>query len=865
VLPAYLVRLAGFAFDRLAPLRCVRAADAEATLDAAATARRAIGHALDTALSQERYADHPAFDDPAVRKALSRHVKRARAFARQLSDAAPPARSTGPSLAMPPTTPPTTPPAMPPAMPIDSLAEVVRVVPRVATLVAELHQAHARWQDAGAAFVQAFTDDLEQTRAAIRALYGDDERLQEAVFLESPEAYDRVAQLIATAGPRNVRARQRERLAAMYAQRFCAKNDTNSICGPHGVAYTHAGEAAAAAQIEITVEDARRQTYFSHWAAQRLLDTAVQRARHAPITHRLHPTAVVDDDAVAWCVMDHDATSTFRRRYARSSLPPGGARLLRAMAQPRTLAELAGLAAELELGVDDLAAFVEELAVAGIVLRGPLLPPGLFHPLRGVAAELEAWPAGDAKTWALAEVGALEDLVAAFARAPLSGRLEVFPQLAARFEAATGDAAQRGEGRHYADRSVLHEDCYAEVRADLGPARAALDHTLPTLITALELPLELTRERVRSWFRARFGAGVRVGALEVHRAFDDDRVLETAAASTPRAAALATAIEAVRDAIARAVAGSHGGPVRVASGALADALAGLAAPSHAGYVSVDLMLRQLPAGAIELVLGEVHAFFWLPTCLLDVLPPDHCARVLDQMRGAVRAMAHGKPTAECLLLHTQATDRRFPLATTDLQMLVPGDRADAIDFAALELSLVGDELVFWRGDEEIVPLVAYSQYPFLLYTSRIAPLFDDYLDRFFPDSLLPEALRTEDAPRLTVDGIVVRRRMWRRPVAAVRAALAAPTEAELFRRAQAFQRALGCDACVFVSLSGEPKPILLDFHNLFLLEALVNLLERQPDDASVKLSEMLPGPDELVARGPDGLRTSELRMGFYRT
>jgi hypothetical protein len=32
----------------------------------------------------------------------------------------------------------------------------------------------------------------------------------------------------------------------------------------------------------------------------------------------------------------------------------------------------------------------------------------------------------------------------------------------------------------------------------------------------------------------------------------------------------------------------------------------------------------------------------------------------------------------------------------------------------------------------------------------------------------------------------------------------------------------------------------------------------------VKISEMLPGPDELVARGPDGLRTSELRMGFYR-
>jgi hypothetical protein len=116
---------------------------------------------------------------------------------------------------------------------------------------------------------------------------------------------------------------------------------------------------------------------------------------------------------------------------------------------------------------------------------------------------------------------------------------------------------------------------------------------------------------------------------------------------------------------------------------------------------------------------------------------------------------------------------------------------------------------------------------------------------------------------------VVRRRQWRRPAAAVRAALAGGSEAELFRRAQALQRELGCGQRVFVSLPGEPKPVLLDFQNVFLLEALVNLLDGTPDgtpdDAFVKLTEMLPGPDELVAQAPDGPRTAELRMGFYRT
>ena len=132
------------------------------------------------------------------------------------------------------------------------------------------------------------------------------------------------------------------------------------------------------------------------------------------------------------------------------------------------------------------------------------------------------------------------------------------------------------------------------------------------------------------------------------------------------------------------------------------------------------------------------------------------------------------------------------------------------------------------------------------------------------DSLLPAALRDHDAPRLAIDDLVFRRRMWRRSVSSMRAALAPAGEAELFRRARALRHELGCEARVFVSLTGEPKPILLDFENVFLLEALANVIQRQPDDAVVRISEMLPDPSELAAHGADGLRTSELRMGFYR-
>jgi len=190
------------------------------------------------------------------------------------------------------------------------------------------------------------------------------------------------------------------------------------------------------------------------------------------------------------------------------------------------------------------------------VLRGPALPTGLFHPLRAVAAEVERWPPSEGRSWALAEIAVVEDLVAAFARAPLADRVALFQQLSARFEEATGGAATRGLGDHYADRFVIHEDCYAEVRSELGVARDLLDAAIPVLVAVVELPFELARERTREWFRARFGAGVRVPVLDAHRAFDDDRVLETPA-STPRAAALRSAIERVRDAIARGAAAAR--------------------------------------------------------------------------------------------------------------------------------------------------------------------------------------------------------------------------------------------------------------------------------------------------------------------
>ena len=834
VLPAYLVRLAGFSLERLAALRFRESAGLAASLDEAERRRGEAGRSVELALGQERYEGNPVFDDPTDRKRLRARLREVRRFALQ------PQRE----------------------LPDEALAEAARAFPIAARPIAELRAAHLHREAAVTAYVTAFARELEERRDALRRLYCD-ERLREAVFLESPAAHDRIEQLMAMTGSRTLRARQRERLAIMYAQRFAAKNDTNSMCGPIGIGWTDRPVSRPGAPIEIVRDAARRQVYFSHWAAERLLVEAARAAGAAALVPlRINPTVTVRGAVATWCAMDHDATTSFQRRYRRAELPGPVLEVIRLLeVLPRSRAELA---AEVGLSDAELEAVIEDLTAAELLFAGAAVPAGLFRPLDAALQQMAGWPASAARDHARGRARALDAILDEFTAAALPRRRELYEQLAAEFRELTGAADHRGGGRHYADRSLVHEDGFVEVECDLGPdALTALTTALPTLVAVAELPLELARETVREWFRSAFGDGARAAALEVHRAFDRDRVLERRA-TTASAEALRAAMDRVRAIIGRAASASNGEVAHIEAAQLEEALEGVPAGRRAGYVNADIMLRARPDRPPQLVIGEMHGFLGMPTCLLDVLPPAERDATVAAMRAALAELAAGRRTAECRFLHTQATDRRFPLADVDLEVISASERAGAVRFGELEMELEGDRFRFLVGAEEIVPVVAYGTYPFLLYTGPLAALVDDFSGRFFPDELLPDELRGVDGPRLVVGDIVFRRRTWVRPAEQLRAALAADRESELFQCGQRLRRQLGCGSHLFAALPGEPKPVLVEFDDFFLIEALVHLLARLPPGSAVKLTEMLPGPDELTARGPDGRRTSELRMAFYR-
>jgi len=228
---AFLVRMSGFSASRLEPLRLDRACAALEALDRARVERAEAGRALDAALLDERFSGNSSFDDPVERKRLRTLLRRTRERARE-----------GGAL-------------------VDAeLEEIGRVFPAAAPAAGALGPAARRAQEAEAAYAGAYAANLEAARGALYALFADP-ALREAVLLQSRSAYQGLASLPAEPGPRDARARKRERLAALYAQRFCAKNDSNSFCGPFALA-SFAGAEGDPVRLAAGPELLHRRSYF---------------------------------------------------------------------------------------------------------------------------------------------------------------------------------------------------------------------------------------------------------------------------------------------------------------------------------------------------------------------------------------------------------------------------------------------------------------------------------------------------------------------------------------------------------------------------------------------------------------------------
>ena len=739
---------------------------------------------------------------------------------------------------------------LPPSALVDQLTPLLQAASR--------EEPASAWVAAEAAAVA----ELLASRQALLA-FCTSPRMRHALFLVNPGAERQVLPEtdFTLDAKRNSKVRQRERFLALHAQRVCSKNETNSFFGPSAPGRVD-GNHEPTFRLEAE-GPSHSSVHVAHWIAQSLANAA-----HSVPSLKAHfralrnPSAVLIDSRVEWDQPQSAAPGAWAISFTRKSLEldPDAWRVLGAAdgSDIPTIALRAGLS------VDETTEWLEALAEPGLVELGILIGCGLIDPMPQVLAVLSSLSIG-ANPGAALNAGACEidASIRRFPNAPLDERRLLLNRINTVFEQLTGESSTRHAGQLYADRMALSEDSRAPITAPriTGQLFEKNAPALDAICAMACLRLEARRAHVRLWYLRRFEMGRRISFREVEDLAERDGVLDATAGSGPAVEALRSIAELFSSAVA-----PGRGEVQISS---AEILARCAlAPSAAYYLPVDFLI-QGPAAKARLVIGEIqYGFFVANDFFLDSYTPLERAEFQRGELDLLRRLAGDLPLADVVRPHGSKIDLRYPILDHELLMNVPGcrpqlgcDRVLRLSQTEVQLDGAGVFHFYASGVEEFVPVMRLGCHA-LLQTMLPVVAGMAYPENFPPPGVLSPAV-LKNGPRITVDDVVVRRRTVAVP-RELFLKMKDSSATELLAGASRICDRFGLGRYAFAKVPGERKPLLFDAHSPLLLDPLRHMVANCESDADISMSEMLPGPEELVLSGPEGLRTSEIRMCLFR-
>lgn len=722
-------------------------------------------------------------------------------------------------------------------------------------------------------------DDLVQATSRARAQLADALRYPDiaaALAMSNPALGPKLLDSwrASLAGSRRrSKERARERTIWRYLQRFCAKNDTTSFFGA-----TSLGRFDQTGPTQLTLPIAHtRRAFLEHWAAQALADAAItdfDEATPAGWNHhpRRAPNIRVDGHTVTRAAADRAVARWRGPTYAHATRLADGSRATHTLAQAVAQAT----------GCDPSSATdaIQRLLAEGALVPAAHLAIGTVTPLADVRAAVARQPHSPTRDTWLDDLDALRRELDAFADAPLATRRDRFTTLEAAFEDRTHDDARRHPGEFYAARTILHEvGDRSGAPIALGPqASRAVTDALDPLFELCALHTLADRLTFRAWYDTAIGLDTqpfdvvanayRAAGVRVHLA------------TPPDARALTADLTAVRDDLRAQVdahLATHGPdhPLTLDLAAFEPVRTRwhqLAQDHGVAYANPDLLVGDLrpSGGPLQVVLGDIHAMPYLTPALYAAAPDrdtvfDHTRRWLaDLCAPALPAL----PALDRRSFMAFEPDLGQVALEVDGRAPVPFERRAALGDLQLTRTDDGFRLTIDTYDgthREIMPLVRAANVMSRLsrmfqLTARVHPVRLLALDQWLAATTwrtadaLPRLLWGQPDPALE---LVVTRRRFRVP-SHTWATIQDPAEA-LRRLGEITGRAM--PRFCFAKAPSEPKPLLVDWANPVAAEMALWLARREPELTFV---EMVPGPDALWLRGPDGGHTSELRVVFAR-
>ena len=637
-----------------------------------------------------------------------------------------------------------------------------------------------------------FDTAMQRCRQSLAALAAGDDFRQAVLLLGGPAPQD------ATQEPRNSTVRQQERLLFKYAQRFCAKNETNSVFGPVHHGDVHAMAAAALAlPHDWPQRRTRRAVFFSPWAI---------------------------DDLVAAMAADPLLAGPLQAQGGAACLQPA----------PHEVDAAQGLA-------DRVAALkTESVEEAAAVARWRDALAALLADAQRVATATNAQHKA-------AGMAAMESRFQALGGGPVrrhAGRM--FRSRGLVYEDACVDAPAQ-----------LSEAAAQALETALSPV---LDVAL--LYTRLVRAQATARCRAvaRAWFggaaRVPFDRFLAAWHRQQQRPQPVDAQLQAEADALQRRVQAFDALwtQLLDDApdgritqwrFAEMAALCHGLPVE-----------------RAALVSPDVLPWLQPGGGLRWVLGEIHHGVTFDGWMLAFAPDqaDCKRRIDDRVAQITRSAGAGRcflPANLVMARRMKTAPALYPGPSVGLS--APAPARPPFDSDLPQHALRVQDLLLQLDDPEGLRLVDPTQpLPLRLHPPAFGFDADGYAP-FEACSLpllrLPRRGGEGALPRCMSGDVAIARAEWRLPPQDLPAA--AGDEAQALRDCDRWRRTQGMPRQVFLKTSNEPKPFCIDWLSPHAVELLQHL-RRQGGRWS--FSEMLPGPDGLWMRMHGARFTSECRF-----
>jgi hypothetical protein len=670
---------------------------------------------------------------------------------------------------------------------------------------------HSAWLVQRERAEAAFHSERRRLQHRLHEL-ASEEKVQEAVFLSSPDAFENVwsRYVDAPSGQECSASRRTERLVYSYLQRFCAKNETTSFFGPMG----YGDIAGDDDTIEILPAPQKRKTFIAYWAVEALAAAAAtEKEFWSALPIRRSPLFVIDEK------------SREARCDALDRVESLSSDQLRVLDGVSRCSDAVGVAACLGENVAWVESVAMSLFVTGILVRRIWFRSDQADSLANLCRAIESLPSGTARERWLANLGRLETLRAAFEVAPLTERRVCLRAMESLFVELTQRSPRRAGGRLYTDRLIVNEEASSPFRVRIGRAAGA---RLASMVSPMLDICAAYGEEVQREFSRRVVDAIGEGAppMTFHRYAS--RLLNLSF-PLPSTRCIGVADERAFDPRQDLPESSDKGP---------------------RFALPDLCLARGPDGTIHPILSSVHHLLLTSGWLFAFHPePSRVDRVAAEWVGA-------QTTWPLVELATGRHNKGY--------YSFPGRRAAHVPAELIRGS--ADQPVFPASELTVTvekgrpTLRGPGGHPILLYL----PLSDLTLHAPFTALSSPPVVfvrlgRTTDShgPRLDMGGATYQRARWDAPVANWKRL----SGFALFVAMQRTRVRLGLPRFVFARVPGERKPFLVDTHCPFAVELCKHLVR---DAKTVSLEEMLPSPEQLWLRDGRGRYTFELRIQAQR-